>query len=91
MLQKGDDDSAAYICVRCKELLVSAHNATCAEGALKEWKFESLSKLPLTFRNLDGVIQCGPSLNPEIASSNSSLGDAISTTSNLFLCNVWEW
>jgi len=86
-----NDDSAAYVCLRCEELLVSAHNATCAQGALREWEFESLSKVPLTFRTLDGIRECGPSLSPEIAASNSRLSDAISTTSNLFLCNVWQW
>ena len=86
-----EDAIAAYVCLRCEELLVSAHNATCARGALKKWEFSSLSKVPLTFRTLDGVLKCGPSLNPPIAATNSSYGNTVSTTSNLFLCNVWQW
>lgn len=82
---------AAYHCFRCEELLVSNHNATCARGALKEWTFESSSLVPLAFRNSGEILQCGPSLNPK-AAGTSSLSEAIvSTTSNMFLCNVWQW
>ena len=84
------DGVAAYLCLRCEKLLVSSNTATCAKGALKEWKFNSTSKVPLSFRTSGEVRHCGPSLKSRVA-SNSSLGDAISTTSNMFLCNVRQW
>jgi len=85
-----DDITARYHCFRCENLLVSARNATCAHGGLKEWTFESSSKVPLAFRTRGEILQCGPYLNPDTAST-SNLNYPISTTSNLFLCNVWQW
>ena len=60
-------------------------------GGPEKWEFASLTKVPLTFRTLDGVLKCGPSLDLQIAATNSSLGNTVSTTSNMFLCNVWQW
>jgi len=85
-----DGDSSAFVCLRCEELLFSAHNATCAQGALKEWKFESSAKVPLSFRSFGEILQCGPSLNPETI-EGSPHSNETSATSNLFLCNVWQW
>jgi hypothetical protein len=84
------DAAFNYLCLRCEKLLVSSNTATCAKGALKEWEFNSASKIPLTFRSNGEFHHCGPSLKSRVT-SNSSLGDAISTTSNMFLCNVRQW
>ncbi|KAL9185156.1 hypothetical protein ACHAXT_002933 [Thalassiosira profunda] len=79
----------AYTCFRCEGLLVSDHNATCAAGSLEVWQFESLTEVPLTLRTFDGdVRKCGPSIEPDVA---GDAGGVVTATSNLFLCNVWQW
>ncbi|KAL7552581.1 hypothetical protein ACHAWF_015815 [Thalassiosira exigua] len=86
-----NEDSTAFACFRCEGLLIENHNATCAQGALEEWTFDELSKVPLSLRTRDGQVrQCGPSLNPDIKTSSSSYG--ATGTSNIFLCgrSVWE-
>lgn len=91
-----NDSIDAYACFRCEDLEVRAHNATCKHDALKEWRFESLSKVPLTFKTTAGeTVLCGPSLNPKPTRNfGGNVGDAginVSTTSNMFLCNRFDW
>jgi len=87
-----DNDTKSYRCFRCEELLVLPHNATCASEALEEWGFDSAAEVPLAFRSFGEIIHCGANLNPEVLNTSSTNYDVNRvTTSNMFLCNVWEW
>ncbi len=83
---KADDE---YTCFRCKNISVSVHNATCAQGALKEWTFSDASKVPVSFRIGGDILMCGPTFDSEVMNVSSS-SETI-TVSNRFLCNVWQW
>lgn len=83
-------DSGGYSCFRCEELLISSHNATCAEGALTESRFDNSNRVPWFFKNLGEVRQCGPFLNPDVINA-SKTGNIMSATSNMFLCKVKLW
>ncbi len=78
----------AYTCFRCEKLFVSDHNATCAQGAVKEWTFSDSSNVPVSFKRAGGdILMCGPT--SEVINVSSS-NDAIMTSSR-FLCNVLQW
>lgn len=78
----------AYTCFRCDQLIVSEHNATCAQGALKEWTFSDESNVPVSFRFGGDILMCGPTFDSKVM--NISSREAI-VTSKRFLCNVWQW
>ena len=79
----------SYSCFRCEQMLVGPHNATCKEGWLKQWTYESVTKVPLSFKTpiFGEILHCGPNLNPD---SNVNVLN-LSATSSLFLCNQFEW
>ena len=81
--------SLSYRCFRCENLIVLGHNATCAPESLSEWEFDSSTDVPLAFRSLGEITQCGPSLNP--VDINTTTSSITSTTSNMFLCNKLKW
>eukprot|EP00986_Skeletonema_menzelii_P003076 scaffold902_cov146-Skeletonema_menzelii.AAC.1 len=83
-----EDETSTYTCFRCKDLEVGIHNATCSNNSLGEWKFSSYLQVPLSFRDEEGdILRCGPDLSRMVNTPNTSLIQ----TSNMFLCNVFEW
>ncbi len=87
-----EEDSSTYICFRCEDLqVVGNHSATCSQESLREWKFDSISKVPLSFRDEEGgILLCGSDHN-RVIKRRSSNETFLTQTSNKFLCNVIEW
>lgn len=84
----ANEDSSSFKCYRCGHLEIGYNNATCSHGSLKEWIFDSISTVPLAFRTSFGeIFRCGPSLNPKV----SEVIGSSTSTSNMFLCNQFEW
>ena len=84
-------ESSAYICFRCNDLDVSSHNATCSQDSLGEWKFDNKLQVPLSFRDEKGeILQCGSDRGRKVNFQRSN-DTKLSQTSNMFLCNVFEW
>lgn len=81
--------SDEYKCFRCENQLVSAHNTTCAQGALKNWTFRDASKVPVSFRVGGDILMCGQAFDSELIHVSTRSNPI--TISKRFLCNIWQW
>ena len=83
-------ESGAFTCYRCLDLEIGDSNATCSQDSLHEWHYGDMNNVPLTFRRRGEVTLCGPALSPAI-STVDSVKSNVTVTSNVFLCNVFQW
>lgn len=82
-------NSGAFSCFRCLNLVVGDGNATCDHDSLYQWDFDSEESVPLTFRHVGEINRCGSAISPESKSQHDDTDSC--RTSNLFLCNIFEW
>lgn len=104
--QIDNHNKSWYKCLKCDpdKLLINVHDVSCPSGALMEWNFSSIDKIPGIFKYhpSQSIRTCGPYHHPRgeefdvskypypTIPHRNTLSD-YQLTSDYFLCNRFEW